>query len=80
MTGFISRRLSNFPAVEQELVRGEVLGPIFFSLNLESWQGWVYKLHQGYKCQDLSSTEKSKNVHTKKHEKVFGGASTFAAR
>ena len=79
MTGFISRRLSNFPAVEQELVRGEVLGPIFFSLNLESWQGWVYKLHQGYKCQDLSSTAKIQKC-TKKHGKVFGGAATFETR
>ena len=35
MTGFITRRLSNFPPVEQELVQREVggnFGPIFISL------------------------------------------------
>ena len=35
MTGFITRRLSNFPPVEQELVLREVegiFGPILFSL------------------------------------------------
>ena len=46
---------------------------------LSTWQGWVYKLHQGYKCQDLSSTEKIQK-YTEKHGKNFGGASTFAAR
>ena len=37
MTGFITRRLSNFPVVEQELVLREVEGildPIFFLFSL----------------------------------------------
>ena len=57
VTGFITRRLSNFPAVEQELVQREVggiLAQFSFHSAPASWLDWVYKSHlQGMDFRDL---------------------------